>query len=187
MTAAVFSNALQFGTADWSCSIMDVNSYSWSYGMPGLLVFGTNEATAAIQATMLNGGYGPGGFQGIALAAPDVTRSTSNPSFYSCGGVPIFVRYASWNRRVELMDALPLKRESVARSEEVPVGANALYTLRLDLRDGKRIGVYLNGGKVLEHELAKPLSGKFALVAANGSFLFREVSFEKGSATPSPK
>jgi hypothetical protein len=186
LSSSVFSNATQFGTAKWSCSTTDVTSYSWSYGMPGLLVFGTKETTAAIQATMLNGEFGPHGYQGVALAVPDITRATSNPSFYSCGGVPIFVRYAAWNRRVELMDAFPLKWEPVAYSADVQVDAGSLYTLRLDVQAGKRIVVHLNGEKVLEHELAKPLSGNFALVAANGSFLFRNVSFEKGNATPFP-
>lgn len=170
----IFNNGLKIGDGNWKFTKDRIEVYSWSYGLPAMLVFGEPVEYGTLQATMKDTGFGPNGFQGLVICA---TREVKQDDGYH-GSAAYFIRY---NRgMIELLDSIPYHKSPTPTHQlasvptEIKVGSD--YTLRIAVQDGNLITVWLDGKNVLEYAAKNKLSGKYALLAANGSYVFSRVA-----------
>jgi hypothetical protein len=166
-----FDKALKTGHGTWHFADGRIAVYSWSYGLPGLLIFGEERSSGYLQATMKNGGDAASGCQELVMC---LTKEVKEDDGYH-GSAAYFVRYSGGT--VELLDAIPYCKAATPprrlANAPVKVEGEAFYTLRLSVRDGNMITVWLNEKRVLEYAAKSKLRGKYALLVANGSYLFR--------------
>jgi hypothetical protein len=171
-----FDNALKIGHGTWTLDNGRITVHSWSYGLPGLLIFGKEMDSGCLQAKMKNGGYAASGCQGLVMC---LTKEMKEDDGYH-GSAAYFVRYNG--STVDILDAIPYYKSTTPprqlASAPAEVGSGAFYTLRMSVRDGSKIIVWLNDKKLIELTAERKLQGKCALLAANGSYLFEDAKVE---------
>jgi hypothetical protein len=176
LTAGEMAKARKLDLGTWRFEKDHVGAYSWSYVEPGLLVFGDVGDTATIRAKMQSAKPAAEGNQGIALCVRDDTKGAQRDELwfarYFAGQVQL-LKHAQFNGSGEGNYGW----YTVALGRMVTIEAGAPYTLQLCVKDGRRVSVWLDGKLSLAYGSAHALRGRPALVAANGTFEFRDVAW----------
>jgi len=170
-----FELAQKRGTANWEVRPDGFWVYSWSYGEPGTVWLGNLGTNQSIEATMVLGDFGPHGYTGVAvgISDPDGKNTHLKERVFLVrirGGV------------VELVNVIPLKWDVLGKAEGVSLKKGDEVVLSLCVTKAKHLDVFLNGKSVISYEASAPIKGQVGVVAANGSFLFKQIQTGHGSS-----
>ena len=179
-TKATFEKAIKVGDGKWSLDNKgNISVHSWSYGLPALLIFGKEAEGGSLKATMKNHGYSRLTGQGIALC---VTKEIKEDDGYH-GSAAFYARYHEGS--VELVDTIPyFKSKSepkILASAKVEIAGDARYSLQLDVKEESKMVIQINDKQILEYTAPFKLKGRYALLAANGDYIFEGVHGDNGA------
>ena len=186
-----FSLSEQVGHGKWRLEADRVIVRSTSYGMPGLLVLPMTTDTATIQTTIWNRGYAAQGQQGVALCLQKEWQvsAAAPPEYHGSRAYLLRVRKG----KVELLSYIPYhKRRDRAPSvlavgtPSPPLQDGSMVSLSVSVTDGRKVTAQVNGQKLIEYVSEEQLGGRMALYAANGSYTFEGVRFQRPPPSPPP-
>lgn len=166
-----FDKAIKVGHGKWTVTENTLNVHSTSYGFAGMFIMDVDNDNATIEAVLHSGKVGPSAYQGLALCV-----SKENGEYH---GAPCVVARLL-DGKIQIVDCVSnFKNKWQSEIASVPVSRQTTtdYTLKLTVKNGKSLEVSLDGKSVLTHTLNRNLHGAWALVAANGSFSFKNVRF----------
>lgn len=172
------SNATQSGTANWTpAGAGAVSVYSWSYGAPGVFVYGDPTTQyGTIAASVSNPGPGPEAFSGLCMGLQPNTYGDEWP--YN-GPSGICATLAPG--RVALMAGVSntpqnFVHELLAQTLVDGLTTEGFHDLALEVRLDGTVLIFLDGEPMVAYALDAALPpGRFGLLAANGSFEFRDI------------
>jgi hypothetical protein len=161
-----FRTALKIGDGTWRWEKGRIGVYSWSYGNPGVQVFGPEGSGGVLEARMrLPSG---GDHQGLAFCFADPGNDCLATGAWE-------VRYS--RGRLELADHIGTGGTVVASSRPTAIPIGDAYVVRLRVVDGRGVTAELNEERVITYLAATSRRGRLALVGANGEFAFENVRY----------
>ena len=176
-------NSRQYsGMGQWSFGNNDsiISCYSWTYGLPGMLVFG--DSTTSVGSLEAEITFPSNNFfnAGIAMG---VQRNHYNDSYPFNGPGCYFLAIGSQGEltlypgTANTPSGYWTAYGGVANVFIPNFNANIKYSLKLEVLDSGVINGYVNGLKLLTYQIPGkniPI-GKFALVASNNCYQFSKV------------
>lgn len=171
-SAALYNSGLKVGHGNWSVEGDALKVYSYSYGLPGMLIQEDQSSTdATLEATLHGDEPGPNAWQGFAMCL-----GTAGGEYH---GTPAIVARLC-DGKVELLDCVTnfRTRRSTVIATAPARNHGREYTLKLVVRRGSEVAISVNGTAVLTHKFKQPLKGSWGLVAANGTFFFENIHFK---------
>ena len=184
-------NPLFSGDAQWTyiAGSPTIDVYSWSYGKPGVLVFGDSTQQYGSVSAVIHryGGVSAGVSAGVAMGVKRNTFGDNSP-FNGPGCL-----YLQFNEgSLQLMTGIGNTPSGYfpgwtgVASATIPAGIMEGYnTLRLEITPDRQAYGYLNDELLITYTVPADydLTGRFGLVAANRGFGYSEIqaSYQSGS------
>jgi len=165
---------LYSGLASWDYKpgVSLIGNYSWTYGLPGMLVYGdSTQRYGAVEAEIQQSSGGAFGSAGVAMA---VNRNTNNDG-HPFNGPGCYFLFISGGRVSLNNGAGP---GEIIGADVPGLLPDAWNKLKLEILPNAHIYGYVNDMLYIEYAIPTGIvpKGRFALVTMNGGNQYKDVS-----------